>query len=65
MYRDSPFVYFEEPEIGGSYHIQCAYLGLLSRYENKGAFDEFLKFLKFQAKDVLIFTFINYSYNGC
>ena len=62
MYRDSPFVYFEEPEIGGSYHIQSAYLGLLSRYENKGAFDEFLKF---QAKAVLIFTFINYSYNGC
>ncbi|MDU5587862.1 MAG: DUF6796 family protein [Finegoldia magna] len=38
--------------LGGSYHIQCAYLGLLSRYENKGAFDEFLKFLKFQAKMV-------------
>ena len=38
--------------LGGSYHIQCAYLGLLSRYENKGAFDEFLKFLKFQAKIV-------------
>lgn len=38
--------------IGGAYHIQCAYLGLLSRYENKGAFDEFLKFLKFQAKIV-------------
>lgn len=37
---------------GGAYHIQCAYLGLLSRYENKGAFDEFLKFLKFQAKIV-------------
>ena len=37
---------------GGSYHIQCAYFGLLSRYENKGAFDEFLKFLKFQAKIV-------------
>ena len=38
--------------LGGAYHIQCAYLGLLSRYENKGAFDEFLKFLKFQAKIV-------------
>ena len=38
--------------LGGSYHIQCAYLGLLSKYENKGAFDEFLKFLKFQAKIV-------------
>lgn len=37
---------------GGAYHIQCAYLGLLSRCENKGAFDEFLKFLKFQAKIV-------------
>ena len=38
--------------LGGSYHIQCAYLGLLSRHENKGALDEFLKFLKFQAKIV-------------
>ncbi|WP_036242378.1 DUF6796 family protein [Megasphaera vaginalis (ex Srinivasan et al. 2021)] len=38
--------------LGGSYHIQCAYLGLLSRHENKGAFDEFFKFLKFQAKIV-------------
>lgn len=38
--------------LGGTYHIQCAYLGLLSRHENKGAFDEFLKFLKFQAKIV-------------
>ena len=38
--------------LGGAYHIQCACLGLLSRYENKGAFDEFLKFLKFQAKIV-------------
>ncbi|MDU7141251.1 MAG: DUF6796 family protein [Finegoldia magna] len=38
--------------LGGAYHIQCAYLGLLSRCENKGAFDEFLKFLKFQAKIV-------------
>ncbi|MDU3137585.1 MAG: DUF6796 family protein [Anaerococcus prevotii] len=38
--------------LGGAYHIQCAYLGLLSRYENKRAFDEFLKFLKFQAKIV-------------
>ena len=38
--------------LGGSYHIQCAYLGLLSRHENKGAFDEFLNFLKFQAKIV-------------
>ena len=40
--------------LGGTYHIQCAYLGLLSRYENKEAFDEFLRFLKFQAK--IIFT---------
>ena len=40
--------------LGGTYHIQCAYLGLLSRYENKGAFDEFLRFLKFQAK--IVFT---------
>ena len=38
--------------LGGTYHIQCAYLGLLSRHENKGALDEFLKFLKFQAKIV-------------
>ena len=38
--------------LGGAYHIQCAYLGLLSRHENKGALDEFLKFLKFQAKIV-------------
>ena len=38
--------------LGGTYHIQCAYLGLLSRHENKGAFDEFLKFLKLQAKIV-------------
>ena len=38
--------------LGGTYHIQCAYLGLLSRYENKGVFDEFLKFLKLQAKIV-------------
>ena len=38
--------------LGGAYHIQCAYLGLLSRYENKEAFDEFLKFLKLQAKIV-------------
>ncbi|TRW24950.1 hypothetical protein FL857_08325 [Criibacterium bergeronii] len=37
---------------GGAYHIQCAYLGLLSRHENKGSLDEFLKFLKFQAKIV-------------
>lgn len=37
---------------GGAYHIQCAYLGLLSRHENKGAVDEFLNFLKFQAKIV-------------
>lgn len=35
--------------LGGAYHMQCAYLGLLSRYENNGAFDEFLKFLKIQA----------------
>lgn len=38
--------------LGGAYHIQCAYFGLLSRHENKGAFDEFLKFLKLQAKIV-------------
>ena len=38
--------------LGGTYHIQCAYLGLLSRHQNKGALDEFLKFLKFQAKIV-------------
>ena len=38
--------------LGGAYHIQCAYLGLLSRHENKGSLDEFLKFLKFQAKIV-------------
>ena len=38
--------------LGGTYHIQCAYLGLLSKYKNNGAFDEFLKFLKFQAKIV-------------
>ncbi|MCW0928397.1 hypothetical protein OJ936_01325 [Streptococcus anginosus] len=37
---------------GGAYHIQCAYLGLLSRHENNGAFDEFFKFLKLQAKIV-------------
>ena len=36
--------------LGGAYHIQCAYLGLLSRHENNGAFDEFLKFLRLQAK---------------
>ena len=35
---------------GGAYHIQFAYLGLLSRHEGKEAFDEFFKFLKFQAK---------------
>ncbi|MDU2830770.1 MAG: DUF6796 family protein [Anaerococcus sp.] len=40
--------------LGGAYHIQCAYLGLLSRHENKGAFDEFLKFLKLQAKIVFV-----------
>lgn len=38
--------------LGGAYHMQCAYLGLLSRHKNNGAFDEFLKFLKFQAKIV-------------
>ena len=38
--------------LGGAYHMQCAYLGLLSRHENNGAFNEFLKFLKFQAKIV-------------
>ena len=37
---------------GGAYHLQFAYLGLLSRHEGKEAFDEFLKFLKFQAKFV-------------
>lgn len=40
--------------LGGAYHMQCAYLGLLSRYENNGAFDEFLKFLKFQA--IIVFV---------
>lgn len=35
--------------LGGAYHIQCAYLGLLSRHDNQSAFEEFLKFLKFQA----------------
>lgn len=40
--------------LGGAYHMQCAYLGLLSRHENKGAFDEFLKFLKFQAIVVFV-----------
>lgn len=38
--------------LGGAYHIQCAYFGLLSRHDDKGAFDEFLKFLKLQAKIV-------------
>lgn len=38
--------------LGGAYHLQFAYLGLLSRHEGKEAFDEFLKFLKFQAKFV-------------
>lgn len=37
---------------GGAYHIQCAYLDLLSRHENNVAFDEFFKFLKLQAKIV-------------
>lgn len=41
---------------GGAYHLQFAYLGLLSRHEGKEAFDEFLKFLKFQAK--LVFGFM-------
>lgn len=41
---------------GGAYHLQFAYLGLLSRHECKKAFDEFLKFLKFQAK--LVFGFM-------
>ena len=40
--------------LGGAYHMQCAYLGLLSRYENKGALDEFLKFLKLQA--IIVFV---------
>lgn len=35
---------------GGVYHLQFAYLGLLSRHEGKEAFNEFFKFLKFQAK---------------
>lgn len=38
---------------GGAYHLQFAYLGLLSRHEGKEAFDEFLKF---QAK--LVFGFM-------
>ena len=41
---------------GGAYHLQFAYLGLLSRHDSKEAFDEFLKFLKFQAK--LVFGFM-------
>lgn len=41
---------------GGAYHLQFAYLGLLSRHDRKEAFDEFLKFLKFQAK--LVFGFM-------
>ena len=41
---------------GGAYHLQFAYLGLLSRHEGKEAFDEFFKFLKFQAK--LVFGFM-------
>lgn len=35
---------------GGAYHLQVAYLGLLSRHKSKEAFDEFFKFLKFQTK---------------
>ena len=35
---------------GGAYHIQCAYLGLLSRHDKGESFKEFLKFLKFQTK---------------
>ncbi|WP_369756283.1 DUF6796 family protein [Peptoniphilus sp. BV3AC2] len=38
--------------LGGAYHLQFAYLGLLSRHKGKESFDEFLKFLKFQAKFV-------------
>ena len=38
--------------LGGSFHIQSANIGLLSRHENKGALDESLKFLKLQAKIV-------------
>ena len=38
--------------LGGTYHIQCAYLGLLSKHDDKGAFDEFLKFLTLQTKIV-------------
>lgn len=36
--------------LGGAYHSHCAYLGLLSRHENKEVFEEFLGYLKFQAK---------------
>lgn len=39
---------------GGAFHIQSAYLGLLSRHENKGALDESLKFLKLQA--IIVFA---------
>lgn len=35
---------------GGAYHSHCAYLGLLSRHDNPSTFDEFLNYLKFQAK---------------
>ncbi len=40
--------------LGGSFHIQSANLGLLSRHENKGALDESLKFLKLQGKIVFV-----------
>lgn len=42
--------------LGGAYHAQCAYLGLLSRYENNGFFEEYISYLKFQAK--IIFAII-------
>lgn len=44
--------------LGGAYHVQCAYLGILSRYENNGFFDAFLKFLKFQAKIIFPIVFL-------
>lgn len=36
--------------LGGAYHSHCAYLGLLSRYDNKEMFDTFIEYLKLQAK---------------
>lgn len=36
--------------LGGAYHSHCAYLGLLSRYDNKEMFNSFIDYLKLQAK---------------